>query len=164
MEQLRCRVGVKGAMGGNVTLMSDSFLGAGTISFVLPGWLRSSNFPLMLLHPFLSVFLFLGKLDDGTPVAIKFMNDSSVYFDREYKCFEQMDATVHRRCEEFGIPFIYRTGDFLNFKTITMTLLDVDVETLHKKIGPFSEDAILILYRDLVNGLLPKMNVQFTVN
>ncbi|XP_037045820.1 casein kinase I-like [Bradysia coprophila] len=125
--ELKDLVGVKGGIGGSVTLTSDSFLGAGTISFVLPG-----------------------VLADGTPVAIKFMNDSSEYFAREYNCFEKMNATVHKQCEKFGIPFIYHTGNFLNFKTIAMTLLDTDLQSLHKKVGPFSEDSILILFKDLV--------------
>lgn len=94
-----------------------------------------------------------GKLIDNTEVAIKFINDSSVYFGRELKCFVKMSATTNKECTRFGIPFIYHTDEFLNYKTMTMTLLDIDLKSLHNKIGPFSKDTILIMFRDLVKSL-----------
>lgn len=64
-----------------------------------------------------------------------------------------MGATKNKECASYGIPFIYHTGELLNFKTMTMTLLDIDLKSLHKKIGSFSKDTILILFRDLVKTL-----------
>lgn len=90
---------------------------------------------------------------DSTRVAIKFINDSSVYFGRELNCFVKMAATTNKECVRYGIPFIYHTDEFLNFKTMTMTLLDMDLKSLHKNFGPFSKDTILILFRDLVKSM-----------
>lgn len=38
-NEIDARVGLDGAMGGNITLTSKAPLGSGTIAFVFPGWL-----------------------------------------------------------------------------------------------------------------------------
>lgn len=64
-----------------------------------------------------------------------------------------MGATIDPECARYGIPFIYHIDEFFNFKTMTQTLLEMDLKSLHKKIGPFSKDSILILFRDLMRAL-----------
>lgn len=93
----------------------------------------------------------LGELPDGHPIALKFMNDSSIYFGREYRCYEKMDATTNEESIKYGIAFIYHTEAFLKYKMMAMTKLDIDLRSQHKKVGPFSKDTILILFRDLVS-------------
>lgn len=61
-----------------------------------------------------------------------------------------MGATNDRACEKYGISFIFHTDNFLTYKTMVMTRLDVDLGTLRKKIGTFSKDSLIIIFRDLI--------------
>lgn len=54
-EEINKPVGVEGAMGGNITVTSNSSFGSGVISFVFPG--RFSNSIFHFLAPFLKVTL-----------------------------------------------------------------------------------------------------------
>lgn len=64
-----------------------------------------------------------------------------------------MNATTDRMCEKYGIPFIYHCGEFLEFKTMTMTMFESDLDSLYEKFGSFSRDTILIIFRDMVRGI-----------
>lgn len=88
---------------------------------------------------------------NGNPVVIKFMKNSTL-FKREHKCYDRMGATFNKDCEKYGITYIYHTDTFLSYKTMVMTKLDTDVLSLRDKIGSFSDDAILIIFRDLVSS------------
>lgn len=95
--------------------------------------------------------LFSGETEDGTPVAIKFATkDYDGFFEKELYCYEKMSATTNRTCEKYGISYIYHVDKFLTYKTMAMTKLDIDLLQLHKKIGNYSRDALLIIFRDLI--------------
>lgn len=79
------------------------------------------------------------------------MSKYTIHYEREYICYEKMNALTDKVCEKYGIPFIYHTDEFLNYKTMAMTMLDSDLLSLHKKLGSFSKDTILIFFRDMVS-------------
>lgn len=93
----------------------------------------------------------LGETEDSIPVAIK-VSTGTVMYHREYNCYEKMNAMTDKVCEKYGIPFIYHTDDFLFYKTIAMTMLDIDLLSLQRKFGSFSIDSILIFFRDMVSS------------
>lgn len=118
-------------MGGEITLKSTEIIGEGAFGFVVTG-----------------------ETEDQIPVAIKFSNGyTSVFYNREYNCYERMGAMTDVGVEKYGIPFIYHCDEFLHYKTMAMTLLDADLLNLHKKYGGFSKNALLIIFRDMVSTL-----------
>lgn len=87
-----------------------------------------------------------GEVEGKYPVALKISNR----LDREFRCYEKINAMRNRTCESYGITFIYYCGEFLHLKMLAMTLLEKDLDSLRKELGPFSRDTILIVARDLV--------------
>lgn len=93
----------------------------------------------------------LGRTGDGISVAIKVTAaNSTAEHELELKCYEKLNATVDRKSEKYGVPFIYHSGEFLDFKTMIMTKLDRTLDSLEYKFGVLSRDSILIMFRDLV--------------
>lgn len=95
--------------------------------------------------------VFAGEMN-GTPVAIKFVQNSTM-FKREYKCYEQMGATSSKDCEKFGTVYIYHTDTILDYSTMVMTKLDTKVLSARSKTDSFSDDTILIIFRDMVRRI-----------
>lgn len=91
-----------------------------------------------------------GETGDGTEVAIKVTSKEKLNaHEKELKLYEKMNATMDKVCEKYGVPFIYHAGDFLDYKTMVMTMLDRNVDSLKDKFG-FSRDTFLIILRDMV--------------
>lgn len=62
-----------------------------------------------------------------------------------------MNATKDQNSVKYGIPFVYHTDDFLDYKFIAMTKLDTDLKALRSMIGPLSKETFLILVKDSVS-------------
>lgn len=86
-------------------------------------------------------------MNGSIPVAIKVMGKFNEY---EFNAYKKMDAMIDKKCEKFGVPFIYYSGEFLNMKTLAMTRLDINLNSLQRKLGAFSKDTLLIINRDMV--------------
>lgn len=94
--------------------------------------------------------MYLGKTENNISVAIKFSTGPDKFYKQEMKCYDKLEALTNMECLKYGVPFIYHTDIFYNYKTIVMTNLDTDLQSLHRRIGTFSKDSILIVFRDAV--------------
>lgn len=69
-------------------------------------------------------------------VAVKFQliqpSNSGTDLKYEYGIFEKLDAVKDKKCEEYGIPFVYFYGIVDKYEVFIMTLLDANIESLYE--------------------------------